>query len=399
MLCLLIASMHICAQNSIEEMRRKAGNIQKQITAKEKILRSSQKDVRSKMQNIELLNAQIKERKELIAILNKELKTINDSIKRIDADISENEKSIKTTKKEYSLALQRHQRYGSLQNKLLFIVSAKDFDTMLRRYRYTREYMDAHRALGIKLKRQVEELEIKRAKADTVRSTKKIALKEHEEQQSNLQSLEKEQRKLVGELQRQSSKVKKELEKQRKQLASLNKEIERIIEQELEAQRKREQQNSQKESKEQVARENEGVKKMSGSFLQNKGKLPVPITGPYHLVSGFGKQKGVIGKGNVQIDNGGIVIQGEKGAKARCIFDGKVTAVFRNDDWAFVLVRHGNYLSVYCQLDKINVKSGDKVKAGDILGEIAEDASGHTRLLFQLRQEKQKLNPTQWIKL
>jgi septal ring factor EnvC (AmiA/AmiB activator) len=62
-------------------------------------------------------------------------------------------------------------------------------------------------------------------------------------------------------------------------------------------------------------------------------------------------------------------------------------------------VRHGNYLSVYCQLDKINVKSGDKVKAGDILGEIAEDASGHTRLLFQLRQEKQKLNPTQWIKL
>lgn len=400
---LLLLALYLCkplyAQNSINDMRKKAENIQKQIAAKEKILRSSQKDVQSKMQDIELLTAQIKERKALIDVLNKELRAIEDSIKSIDTEIEERKKNIDKTKEEYSQSLRRAQRYGTLQNKLFFIVSAKDFNTMIRRYRYTQEYMNAHKELGIKLKEQVQQLAVKRTYADSIRADKSQTIGLRQKEQNNLLSLEKEQRKLVADLKRQSSKVQKELNRQKKQLNNINKEIDRIIERELEAQRKREQQAKKSEEKEIIARENEGVKKMSGSFLQNKGKLPVPLTGPYHIVSGFGKHKGVMGKGNVQIDNGGIVLQGENGAKARCIFEGKVTAIFRNADYAFILIRHGDYISVYSQLDKIYVKTGDKVKAGDILADIAQNVSGHTRMLFQLRKEKEKLNPTQWLKL
>ena len=402
----------LCAQkSSVKDLRRRATNLQKEISEKESILKSSQKDVKSKMQNLELLNARINDSKKLVGVLGEELRLIDDTIAVLNSEVAENEKSVETARTKYAEALRRARFHATLQDKLLFIVSAKDFNTMVRRYRYTREYMNAHRELGRQLGEHIASLQKRKEYLDTVRAEKAVSLGLQKQQSDELQGLEKEQRNLVQELQRESKKVQRELEKQRKQLNKLNADIDRLIEQEIEAQRKREREAAERAKREAAknkktgkttpAKEysDAGISKMSGSFLQNKGKLPVPITGPYHLVSDFGKRKGVLGKGNVLIDNGGIVLQGRSGAQARCIFEGTVTSVFRTDDYALVLVRHGKYISVYCQLDKIHVKSGDKVKAGTIIGDVAKDASGQTRLLFQLRNEKQKLNPQQWIKM
>lgn len=402
----------LCAQkNSVKEMRRRATNLQNEIKEKESILKSSQKDVKSKMQNLELLDARIKDSKKLVEMLDEELRLIDDTIAVLNSEVAENEKSVETARAKYAEALRRARYHARLQDKILFIVSAKDFNTMVRRYRYTREYMNAHRELGNQLGEHIAKLQKRRDYLDTIRTEKAVSLGLQKQQSNELQKLEKEQRDLVKELQRESKKVQRELEKQRKQLNKLNDDIDRLIEQEIAAQRKREREAAERAKREAAknkktgkttpAKEysDAGISKMSGSFLQNKGKLPVPITGPYHLVSDFGKRKGVLGKGNVLIDNGGIVLQGRSGAQARCIFEGTVTSVFRTDDYALVLVRHGKYISVYCQLDKIHVKSGDKVKAGTIIGDVAKDASGQTRLLFQLRNEKQKLNPQQWLKM
>ncbi len=409
-LFLLLSGGIYAQKSSVKEMRRRANNLQKEISEKESILKSSQKDVKSKMQNLELLNARIKDSKKLVGVLNEELRMLDDTIAALRTQIASNEKGVETARTKYAEALRRARHYATLQDKLLFIVSAKDFNTMVRRYRYVGEYMNAHRELGTRLGEYIVELEKKKAQLDTIRAEKSASLSRQEQQRNELQGLEKEQRALVNELQRESKKVQRELEKQRKQLNKLNADIDRLIEQEIQAQRKREaaerakreaQNKANKTGKTTKTSEHKdtGISKMNGSFLQNKGKLPVPITGPYHVVSDFGKRKGVLGKGNVLIDNGGIVIQGRAGAQARCVFEGTVTSVFRTDDYALVLVRHGKYISVYCQLDKIHVKSGDKVKAGTIIGDVAKDASGQTRLLFQLRNEKQKLNPQQWLKM
>lgn len=402
-LLMLIVSLPLSAQNSVKEMRRRAGTLQKQIAEKEGILKSSQKDVKSKMQNLDLITAKITEHKALITLLTDEIKILDDTIARLEKQVKECERNVDKAKGEYAEALRRARRYGSLQDKLLFIVSAKDFNAMLRRYRYAREYMNAHKKVADRLKNNIALLDAQRIGLDSIRSGKAASLLVQNKEKETLLGLEQEQRTLLNELQRESKKVQKELKKQRKQLSDLNAQIDRIIEEEIEAQRKREMARAAKDKKSggsSVAmRDDEGVKKMSGSFLQNKGKLPVPVTGPYHVVSEFGARKGVMTKGNVLIDNGGIVIQGKNGAQARCIFDGTVTAVFRTTDYALVLVRHGKYLSVYCQLDNILVKNGEKVKAGTIIGDIAKNSSGHTRLLFQLRNEKQKLNPMQWLKL
>ena len=398
--------------NEIKKMRQQVNNLQQQIAKKENILLSSKKDIESKLNDLSLLSAQIVERKELVNLLIAEINTLNKELERLNALVGENEALVAVSKKEYASALNRSRRYGTFQDKLLFIVSAKDFNSMLRRYRYAREYMQAHKRKGEELKAAIEALNVKKAELDSTLATKKISLNEQEHQRKALKILEDKQRAIVGELKKESRKVEKELAAQRKKLKKLNSDIDRAIEREIAAQQAREQaakkkaaataktakKGSKTPAQAPVTAEAEEIKQMSGTFAQNKGKLPVPITGAYHVVASFGPQKGVASKGTVKIDYGGIMLEGEQGAKARCIFDGRVVSVIRQGDFAFVLVRHGKYISVYCRLDDIVVKEGDKIKAGDIIGTIAH-MSGHTRLQFQLRNERTKLNPMQWLKL
>lgn len=399
-LFLVLLSANAGAQNNVDDMRARARAMQQQIAAKEKILLSSQKDLRSKMQNLDLLTAQIKERKALVAMLRKELDAINDSIATIDREVRLHEALVDTARSEYARSLRVARNYGSLKNKLLFIVSANDFNAMVRRYRYVRQYMNAHRDKAEELKIRIAALAAERALADSVRAEKQQTLALQNAQQHELELLEGEQRRLVNDLRRDSNKVNKELKKQKQQLAAINKEIDRLINLELAKRRKAKAAANKKGAKGGGATNaNTEVAKLSGSFQQNKGKLPAPITDPYHLVSGFGLQNGVAGKGQVMVDNGGIILQGESGAQARCIFDGEVIVVYTREDYALVIVEHGKYMSVYCQLDKIHVKKGDKVKAGTIIGDVAKNASGHTRLLFQLYVDRKKVNPANWLKL
>lgn len=418
LLILVLFSSSVAAQTAeIKKMRTQVGALQKEIAQKENILLSSKKDINSKLQNLDLLTAQIKERKELINMLVSEVNVLNREIDKLNKEVAENEKRVGTSKNEYASALNRNRRYGNFRSKLLFVISADDFNSMLRRYRYTREYMQAHKRKGEELKEAIAALQVKKSELDSTLATKKLSLEEQTHQRKALLNLEEQQRTLVNELKKESRKVEKELLARRKKLQQLNQDIERAIDREIAAQKAREEaarkaaakkaaaskktgsKGSNKVAAKPTTVEDAGVNAMTGSFLQNKGSLPVPITGPYHVVSNFGPQKGVAGKGNVQIDYGGITLGGERGAKARCVFEGKVTSVIRQGDFAFVLVRHGKYITVYCRLADISVQEGDKLKAGDIIGTVATDASGHTRLLFQLRNEKTKLNPMQWLKI
>ena len=132
--------------------------------------------------------------------------------------------------------------------------------------------------------------------------------------------------------------------------------------------------------------------RISGKFESNKGRLPIPITGPYRIVSHFG-QYNVEGLHNVTLDNKGVNIRGESGAQARSIFDGEVSAVFGIGGTMVVMVRHGSYISVYCNLSSVSVSRGQHVSTRQALGRVGQD----NILQFQLRRETAKLNPESWI--
>ena len=133
-------------------------------------------------------------------------------------------------------------------------------------------------------------------------------------------------------------------------------------------------------------------RRISGSFESNRGRLPMPITGGYRIVSHFG-QYNVEGLNNVRLDNKGINILGSAGAKARSIFDGEVSAVFSMGGVTGLMVRHGSYISVYCNLSSVSVHRGQKVSARQVLGTVGQD----NILQFQLRKERAKLNPEAWL--
>ena len=223
---------------------------------------------------------------------------------------------------------------------------------------------------------------------------------------------------LVSQLQKRQRNLQDELKKQRQQSQRLNAQIDKLIEQEIAAAKKRAEEEERKrkaaEQKSASAKkkgeatpsdkskdvpmmeEYTGDRQLSGVFEKNKGKLPMPITGSYAIVSRFG-QYAVAGLKNVKLDNKGIDIKGQKGAQARAIFNGEVSAVFQFGGYTNVLVRHGSYISVYCNLVSASVKQGQKLKTHDPIGTVATDSSGNTILHFQLRKETTKLNPEQWL--
>lgn len=407
LMLLFFAAGNVFAQDtSIKDMRAKAGTLRKDIAEKEKILLSSKKDVNSKLANLDIVTAKINDRKKLIGLINEEVKIINGEIRVLNRERDMLQGEVCKSRSEYAEALRRARKYSSFNSKLMFIFSGNDFNTMLRRYRYVREYMDAHKVLADSLKVQIVTLEKKRSELETVRKAKKESLATLEAERNKLQGLESEQRAIVKELQKEYRKVEKELKKKRNDLNRLNKSIEREIEKALAAEREAKRRAAKKSGKGEPSKggtaykEDEGVVAMTGSFEKNKKKMPVPITGPYLLVERFGVKNAISGKGNVPINTGGITFEGNKGAKARCIFDGKVTAVFGSGNYAFVLVRHGKYISVYCNLKNIRVKGGSNIKAGDIIGDIAPDAKdGNPRMLFQIRLEKKTLNPEEWLSM
>ena len=251
-------------------------------------------------------------------------------------------------------------------------------------------------------------------------------LKEREVEKEKLENQEKEKKTLVANLQKKQRGLQNELNKKRREADQLNARIDRLIAEEIEKARKRAAEEARKEAaarKKAAAKETKPAatssseaatakkaapletytmdkadRELSGSFVSNRGKLPIPITGPYIITSRYG-QYSVEGLRNVKLDNKGIDIQGKPGAQARAIFDGKVAAVFQLNGLFNILIRHGNYISVYCNLASASVKTGDTVTTRQALGQVFSDGAdnGRTVLHFQLRKEKEKLNPEPWL--
>lgn len=411
-------------KNSVESLRNKANTLRKEIKEKEAILTSSQKDINSRLGNLKIITAKIGEYKGLVDVLQKEVKALNgrmsvidNEIKVLGKEIKEKKNSVDVSRAEYAEALRKARKYNNFENKMMFVFSADDFSRMARRYRYANSYLNAHKELADSLKKRIAQLEEKqselkekRSELEETRAAKQASLKEQQAERERIQKLELEQKNIIAGLKKEKKKLETALKKQRNELNKLNaaikREVDKIIAAEKEKERKKKEAaaaaNKGKQTSNNASTFNEdaGVAKMSGSFQANKGKMPVPITGAYLIVDKFGERNAVEGKGSVMINNGGITFKGVKGAKARSIFEGTVSTVFHHNDYTCVLVRHGKYISVYCNVDNVRVKSGDTVKSGDIIGDVTTDAGdGNPRLLFQLYSEKTLLNPANWLKL
>ena len=407
----------------IRELEGKRGALQKQIAETESILQNTKKDVGSQLNGLAALTGQIEERKRYILAINNDVETIERELVSLNRQLNSLEKDLKEKKKKYEASVQYLYKNKSIEEKLMFIFSAKNLGQTYRRMRYVREYATYQRLQGEEILKKQEQIRKKKAERQQVKAAKKGLLKERENEKAKLEAQEKEKRTLVANLQKKQKGLQSEVNKKRREANQLNARIDRLIAEEIERARKRAAEEARREAAARKKADTNGKgasktgtaakpksepldaftmskadRELSGSFVANRGKLPMPISGPYIITSRYG-QYSVEGLRNVKLDNKGIDIQGKPGAQARAIFDGKVAAVFQLNGLFNVLIRHGNYISVYCNLSSASVKSGDTVSTKQSIGQIFSDGAdnGRTVLHFQLRREKEKLNPEPWL--
>jgi septal ring factor EnvC (AmiA/AmiB activator) len=422
LLCLLATCLCTPAfaqtNKKIEELKSKHGELQEQIKQSESLLLSTQKDVKSQLNDLNLINSRLAERRKYIKTIEQDMAQLDAEVARLGKQMKQLQAELKEKQKRYAESVRYLRKHRSIEDKLMFIFSAENLNQMYRRLRYVAEYADYQRLQGNQIKEKQTELENKRQEQLQAKEEKAKLLAQREAERKEIEKQEKQQRSLVNQLQKRQRNLQDELKKQRQQSQRLNAQIDKLIEQEIAAARKRaeeaerkrkaaEQKNGSPKKKGETTpsdmnkeipmmEEYTGDRQLSGVFEKNKGKLPMPITGSYAIVSRFG-QYAVAGLKNVKLDNKGIDIKGQKGAQARAIFNGEVSAIFQFGGYTNVLVRHGSYISVYCNLASASVKQGQKLKTHDPIGIVATDASGNTILHFQLRKETTKLNPELWL--
>ena len=362
--------------------------MEEQIARQEQILTSTESSISSQVSNLNIVTAKLKERTKVLEKTRSEIRSLDKESGRLEKEITQLEKEHETCRERYAEACRFYQHQNSSFNPLTFILATESFREMSRRARYVSEYSNSLREMADEISQKRDTLENRRAQVELVKAEKIELQKVQQKNEDEARKEEKEQKALVNQLKNKRSSLKKEIAAKQKQMNELSKEIDRQIQLAI----KEVQEKEKKEEKPQ-----DDVK-LTGTFESNKGKLPIPITGPYLIVGEYGVQN-VAGMKDVKQNNLGIDIQGQEGAQARAVFEGTVSSIFQQGKGQIgVLIRHGSYISVYCNLSETRLKKGDKVKTSDIVGNIQTSEDGTPILHFQLHKESARLNPSDWLR-
>ena len=427
----------VSAQNSARvrelEKQRKAALAEIEMTSQ--LLDETRQTARNSLNRLNLLSKQILSRKQVISLLNQEIGEIDKQIAASRRNISQLEKELGNKRQNYGKSVQSIYKRRSSQDKLLFILSADNFAQSLRRMRYLREYADWQKKQASEIIGKQKEIVGKQKELEKTRAEKNALLGAREDESRKLQTEESSQKEEVQQLNKKQKQLQADLKKKKKQADALNRQIEKQIAEEIaraEAEAKAARERAARAERNRLAREKAAAsgkkvpetkpetepvreervadtkggyamtkaeKRLSDDFASNKGRLPYPVSGRHTIVAAFGEQQHQELK-YVRTNNSGIDIQTAPGTDARAVFNGEVTRVFVVPGYNnSVIVRHGNYLTVYSNLSQVYVKAGDKVSTRQAIGKIFTDTEdGNATILhFQLWKEKTKLNPAPWL--
>lgn len=498
---------------SIRKLQSQRADIQRKIREQEKALQENKANVSKKLNELMMINGDIDKNQQNINSIQKDIHHINGNIGILNSQLNTLKAQLKDRQNKYIKSMRYMARHRTVQDKLMFIFSAKNLYQMYRRLRFVREYANYQKAQGEAVKAKQAQVSNKHKQLQHVKGQKNNLLYKGQQEHAKLEANKNQQQEIVNGLQKQQGTIKILIAEQRKKDAALNAEIDRQVEievakvcaraeaearrqaaaaaaarqrreaelarkkaaaeaaarenarriaeakaRELAAQKAAEQARqaaiaaqkareeaaaaeekrkaqaaaeaaaARKAAAEQAAREAEAAREaaerkqaadaarakkeiaeakqdeqeaqqfssvdrmMNNGFEANRGRLPMPITGGYRIVSHFG-QYNVAGLKGVTLDNKGINIMGGAGCKARAIYDGEVSAVLSYAGTVVVMLRHGAYISVYSNLSSASVSRGQHVSTRQILGTVGPD---HI-LQFQLRKERAKLNPEAWL--
>lgn len=381
----------------LDNIRKERQLLLKQIEQTNEALSANKKSVTAQLYQYNVLNDKIKADESYIQKLSSEVRNIERSIKKTNEECRLLEQQLTHKKNNYALSVYRLYLRMNTNDKLMFVFSAENLQQSYRRIRYLNEYSSYQREQADEIKKQQKELEIKQKELEESYAKESALLKERKSERDKLAKERQKQDVIIKNLRKKQRSLTAALKEQEQQADSLSRQIEKAIQEETKTNQQDKSRNPVKDGGYAMSVDEQ---KLAADFGKNKGQLIFPVSEPGTIVVHFGQQK-YKDLPYVQGNSKGIEIQTMAGASARAIFSGTVTKIFMVPGMNFsVIVRHGNYLSVYSRLDNVRVKTGDKIKMGEKLGTIfVDEANGNLTLMhFQVWKDSQRLDPELWIK-
>lgn len=377
--CFSIAA--VAQKNKAQLQKEKQQNLEK-IKEVEKIIEETSTQKKNSLGELTALNQRVNEQEKLIG-------SIKGEVGLLDTEISDNndiilvlEEDLDELKKEYGSMLFAAQKANNSTTRLTFLFSAKSFDQLVMRLRYMNQYADTRKLQADQITKVQEELSGHVKEIRVRREEKSKLLNEELTENNNLVSLKQKQNSLVKSLEKEEKKLRKDLEETKKAVARLDKLIEDLI----------------KEEMERAARSKKGESVvLSNSFEENRNKFVWPVSSGF-VSQKFGRQNHPVLKGIVT-QNNGVNIQTTENEKVKTIFEGEVRRVaFIQGLGSTVIIKHGEYLTVYAGLKEVFVRSGQRVTTNQEIGKVLSNTEGVSELRFQIFKNTTALDPQSWLK-
>lgn len=403
---------YIDKKNQLESKKKRLSQEIKELNA---MLNSTATDKKNSLGNLNSLNLKLEKRTQLINTINAEVAFLNKKIELTFTEIEILKNNLTKLKNEYARMIQAAQRQQDVFNRLMFIFSSTSFNQAVLRLKYIEQYSSFRKKQAEEILETQHKLNTKLNEYKTDKEDKLALINQESKQRDSLTVEKTQQEKVLQTIQAKEKDLRKNLERKKSESYALQKAIKKLIAEEIKrkaeeaaklaaAKKAAEAKNNAPKTKTNKTTSSPNYPELSDEavalgkdFAGNRGKLPWPITKGI-VCEPYGEHEHPAIKGFMMINNG-IEICSTKGATARAVFDGEVTSVAVSPTGGkLVIIRHGEYLSVYTNLGDVKVKAGQKISVKETIGTVLNDEDDtKSSLNFQIWKGQSTMDPAGWL--
>tara|TARA_B100001093_G_scaffold520521_1_gene617580 strand:+ start:14872 stop:16071 length:1200 start_codon:yes stop_codon:yes gene_type:complete len=372
-----------------KNLERRKQELNREIQNINALLLKEQKQEGSVLQELRALGQQSTAIRRVIQITNQQIQILEEQIENNESQAIELKETLKVLKEDYALMIRKSYQKNLEKNRLMFLLSAKSFKEAYKRWDYMIQYADFRKSQGEKIEQSQVELERVNQELLGQLKEKQALLDENNNARANLLSQRKRQESILTTIRKNETKYQKEIDAKVAEQQRIDQEIRSLIELEI-----KKSSSSRSSSAFELTPE---AKIIAGNFAANKGNHIWPVEKGVKS-EGFGQYTDKLYPG-LKLNNNGVTIATEQGSVARSIYEGQVMTIMTNKQGIKgVYVRHGDYITMYYNLESVYVKEGQKIEAKTALGNVHTDKIENvTKLKFYVYKNKERLNPESWV--
>jgi len=392
---LLCVNVGFSQSSKQKELEARRVELRKEIQKINALVSTNKDKKKSELTLIEELNYKVSVQRNLIKVTNQQANLLTREINNNQKQISQYRDELTSLKANYAKMIERSYKNKNKQSRIMFLLSSSNFKQAYKRVQYLNQYAEFQKEQGEIIKAKTKELQAANTLLLKQKEQKKKLIAENKQIQKDLEQEMKQHEIIMQSINSNLAKYTAEVKAKQQEADRIDREIDKIIKAEI-AKSNKKAGKTKSTSTSNFALTAE-AKALAKDFLGNKGKLPWPVEKGVVKVR-YGDQPSPI-DASIRIKRSGVRISTEKGAKVRAIFNGEVMRIIQQKrSNPVVLVRHGNYISVYYNLGKVYVKPGDKVTTKQDIGEVFTNPNnGETVLKFSIYKDNHTQNPAAWI--